>query len=679
VSNGHQLVAFVATRSDGTPPLEGRCLVFVSLEQMLDSFLDLWQALSRPAMLEHRLQQLLLGYTRPAIPDPLSASIHLYPGVQRRNTFQQDLQILSELVLEDVSRAPELETQFLKDTYCESGALSQYAMTTKAILRTRYAALFEAEEGGPTMIPATSKAGIAPELLAESLSRRPILLLGDVGVGKSMFIKHLTKVEAAGLFQDAISLYLDFGSAAALTQDLRTFITNEIVRQLRQDHGIDVYERNFVHGVYDAKIKQFRKGIYGDLVETSPDLYRQKELEFLGKLIEEVDEHLRASLHHIAYGRKKQIVVFLDNADQRDEQTQQAVFLIAHELAQRWPVLVFVALRPETFHRSKKYGALSGYHAKAFTIAPPRVDKVLERRLVFALKITSGEIPIQKLGHVSAHLKSLDALIRVFTSSLAANTDLAACIDNISGGNIRLALDLVRQFFGSGHVNTGKIHDLYVSTGSYTVPLHEFLRAIIYQDSHYYDSASSPLANLFHLSEPDPREHFIAPLLIAAVEQLADKEGFSNAQEVYNAVQGIGFRPEQVDAAVALAVERGLVEMTGRRIPQPGQRLPSQVRITTVGAYHLHVLSGMFTYVDAVVVDTPILDPKIREGISAVDDVSDRLTRAEHFQSYLDSCWRKFAAPPPYFNWVAASANLTKEIRRIRERAGANKQVGFDY
>jgi hypothetical protein len=43
--NGHQIVAFVATRNDGVRPLEGQALVFPSLQYMLDKFLHLWQSL----------------------------------------------------------------------------------------------------------------------------------------------------------------------------------------------------------------------------------------------------------------------------------------------------------------------------------------------------------------------------------------------------------------------------------------------------------------------------------------------------------------------------------------------------------------------------------------------------------------------------------------------------------
>src|SRR5205807_386022 len=39
VTNGHQIIVFFASRSDGLPPFEGNAVVFASLEQMHDHFL----------------------------------------------------------------------------------------------------------------------------------------------------------------------------------------------------------------------------------------------------------------------------------------------------------------------------------------------------------------------------------------------------------------------------------------------------------------------------------------------------------------------------------------------------------------------------------------------------------------------------------------------------------------
>ncbi len=102
VANGHQLVAFIAIRQDG-PPLEGRALVFPSLEFMLDHFPDLWNALSKAGIQERKLEGRLIGHAPVIIPSKLSSSITDYPGTKARNRFQTDLKIVSELVLEDVA------------------------------------------------------------------------------------------------------------------------------------------------------------------------------------------------------------------------------------------------------------------------------------------------------------------------------------------------------------------------------------------------------------------------------------------------------------------------------------------------------------------------------------------------------------------------------------------------
>jgi hypothetical protein len=375
------------------------------------------------------------------------------------------------------------------------------------------------------------------------------------------------------------------------------------------------------------------------LQEINPNLFKEKEIEFLELKVEMREQHLRDSLEHVSKGHRKQIVVFLDNADQRDDQTQQQVFLIAQELAEHWPVTVFVSLRPETFYRSISAGALSGYHPKAFTIAPPRVDRVIEKRLEFAIEITSGKIPVQSLpDSTRVQLVTLEKILRIFLRSLNANQELKVFIDNISGGNVRLALELVKGYFGSGHVNTQEMLRIFDDTGNYIIPLHHFLRAVIYSDAEHYDPQQSPVANLFDVSRRDGREHFLLPMLLGyliAASGPGVEDGFVETAKVYEVLQPLGFAPEQIDAAIISGYRKKLLESVARRIPKGGVDMPQALRITTVGHYHLARLCRTFTYLDAIIVDTPILDSRARDAIKNVHTISDRLNRALTFLQYL--------------------------------------------
>jgi GTPase SAR1 family protein len=165
--------------------------------------------------------------------------------------------------------------------------------------------------------------------MAEAISQRPIVLLGDVGVGKTSFLKHLMYVSAFEEFQKALYIYIDLGSQGALTTDLQDFVLTEIEDQLSVKYGIDLQEAAFVQGVYHAEVTRFQRGLYGSLQQTNSALYNQKFLEFLESKTSQRDRHLKEALLHIARGRKEQVIIVLDNADQRDYDVQQAAFIIA--------------------------------------------------------------------------------------------------------------------------------------------------------------------------------------------------------------------------------------------------------------------------------------------------------------------------------------------------------------
>lgn len=688
VCNGHQLVALLANRSDGVAPMEGRALVFESLKEMESRFQQLWNCFSREGVRERHLARLLRGSVKDEPPIPLSSKISGYPGSKDRNSFQSDLRILSEMCLEEIPKDPRHEEDFLKSCYCKSGALSQYAMVSKKLLSTRYGELIDPKDEShltedspnPTLEPAVSKTG-TNDILERGAGHRPVLLIGDVGVGKTSFIRNLIQVEAKDVFDDSISIHIDLGKSATLNNDIKLSILDSITTQLLDNYDIDIYKNNFVKGVYHGKLQRLRTGIYEYYYNNNEEKYREKEISKLEELTNNKSSHVRESVEHIAKGQGKNVIIFIDNADQRSYSTQEEAFLIAHEIASSWLSTVFVSLRPETYHKSVKSGALSGYHPIAFTISPPRVDEVLEKRLKFALQVATGELPYlsntSSGGHsATAEFHSVEALFRSFLKTIQKKEELIEAIDNISGGNVRRALNFVRQFFGSGHVNARKIVDIYRNNGMYWVPLHEFLRAIIFQDSRYYDPSTSPVGNLFHIQNPDAKEHFLKPILlniVLAQSHRAESGGFYNTEKLFNDLQDLSYSPSQIYSSLEYCYEKNLLVTSGRSFPDDAdfqQQLPQSVRISTIGAYHSRQLIKKFTYVDAIIISTPILDPNYREDISVVDEkhVCSRIKRAKKFIDYISDCWKKANLNTVYFNWTDERKKLNQEIRAVSSK-----------
>ena len=92
------------------------------------------------------------------------------------------------------------------------------------------------------------------------------------------------------------------------------------------------------------------------------------------------------------------------------------------------------------------------------------------------------------------------------------------------------------------------------------------------------------------------------------------------------------------------------------------------LRATTLGIYHICYLTNLFTYIDAIIVDTPIFDQIFNSKIVDTFDIDERLNRAQVFKEYLDSEWSNAKFSKSYFDWEKRSTELLLEIDRIRWR-----------
>lgn len=668
VCNGHQLLAFFASRGDGTPPLQGRALVFDSLEDMRARYRLLWDNLSLSGVDALTLHGTLGDAEAITPPEKLSVRIPNYPGLWSRNKMQTELKILGDLVLQDIVSAPELERDFLSRCYSSNNTLSRYALVSKEILEARYSAL-DAVDASVTTAPARGEDSVTSELTtdvsAASLGKRPLILLGDVGVGKSIFIRHFIKVDARDVMDRSIVLYLNFGNEPALADDLNEFVLDQFVEEMRDDYDIDVESDRFVRAVYKRELKSFREGIQGRLAKSNPDKFAEKEVEFLERKMAKRDRHLQASLRYITRSQNRQVVAFLDNIDQRDFEFQEKVFLIGQGLAETWPATVFLSLRPDTFFRSRDEGSLTAYQPRVFTISPPDIGKVITRRLKFCRQLVENS---DHRGRIVPD--ALDDQVRVlaeylrFVEGSFRREELSEFVENLGGGNVRVALGFLNTFVGSGHVDTHKIKRIAEEAGSYIVPFHEFVRAIIYGDYEHYEPRASPIANLFEISSPDPREHFLLPSILAHIERKGDTEsqdGFVDMASVVKFGQALGFMPSQVEFALRHAMRARLVQ----RSAQLGNNVTAALRITTVGAYTYRKLMGRFVYLDAIVVDTPITDSDVAHSMEDSQEIERRVERCRVFLGYLDACWERFDAPDSPFIWPELRPVLDDDFERI--------------
>lgn len=690
VANSTQIIVFIGVRTDGIPVEDGKCLVFSSLEQIRTNFVRLWQAISPDAGYRRLLLNDLASSAPSGVPPKLSSYISGYPSFRYPSASQQSLRMLSDLLIEDAPNTPEFRKKFLEECYCESGALAKESLLGKNILSARYAAMFNPSVQGSTLQSVRSsdseKYGLSQEVVAEALGRRPIVIIGDVGVGKTSFIRNLIYVKAADEMRNAIYLYIDLGSQANLGQDIHTFLVQDIQRQLLEDHGVDLLEDNFVRGVYHGEILRFEKGIYGRLKDAAPEKFLEHQIELLDSLAKNTVQHLQRCIQHLSKGRKKQVVICIDNADQRDLHDQQRAFLAAQEFAAVWHALVLVSIRPRTYFASKSAGPISAYPQRILTISPPRVDLVLEKRLKFSLDLAEGKVPLDRLDGITIKLDSIAVFLRALIYSLRNNRELSELLSNITGGNIREVFELIKGFIGSANVDSDKIIEIMEhGDGKYVIPLHEFTKQALLGEYSHYHARSSIAFNLFDLRYPDAREHFLCLFVVSFLmsdSPCKTTEGFFQTSDILLELQIYGYVPDQIEHALRRLTNKKLIETTERITFDEGLQglvgdMPLAFRATTIGSYHVLRWAPSFSYMDAMLFDTPILDDSIRRTISEhlnSFDIRHRYARAIAFQEYLVASWRLLESHPIYFNWpttsLAGSASFASVKRVVESRSG---------
>lgn len=682
LANGHQLIIFLATRTDGRSPLSGDAFVFDGYEEQIKGFAQIFDLLSCDGVAEARFRGLLQSRGSIALPQKLSSICVDYYSYNYASDFQENLRNTASLVIEDLGRSSEVERKFLEECYCESGPLSQYSLLGKNILATRYAALFPTNEAGSRVEPVHPKRAksthFSDKAVGEALARRPLILIGDVGVGKTSFLKHLMEVDAKEQFKHAVRVYFDLGSSAALSSTTKDAFLDQVEKTIRKDLKLNKLDEGMIEQIYRVELGEFDSGVMGSLRDADPKLFRVKRLEEISALVGQREVHLKNVLIYAAKQRSSQIIIVIDNADQRSPAVQADAFVIAQELSANWNAIVFLALRPQTFHGSKRSGVVSAYPSKVFVIPPPKLEEAIDKRLAFAQRIASGELPVPSASGISLHLETLSILIGVLRSSLARSKELMEFVVNVSAGNVRLAVELVARFFGNPNVQSEKIIKIFSETGDYLVPVHEFARTALLGDYSHFQESSSVASNVFDVGLADPREHFVSLLILGFLSWNAaasrDSEGFCSRLAIVSTLQGVGFTAEQVTLHLVRLTRKKLIETIERRTLESDEDvlgdLPESFRVTSLGAYILKRWAGEFAFLEAMAFDTPVFDADVRAELAkaASDDrLHARFARAVAFRDYLSSIWGTIGAGP-YFDWEQVLAAGADSFNRVSRR-----------
>lgn len=680
ICNGPQLVIFQAL-APGQSPLDSEAFIFNGFGDYVSHFDLLWKLLSPEGIDENRALRDLVQYKNPRIPSKASASIGEPDAFRYRNDFQENLRTLSSILLDNIEETPEIKSEFYRECYVSQEANNRNLILSKKIIAARYRRV--ADNG---ITPAKTGARIVggrvhvdDELVSSSEGARPVVVIGDVGVGKTSYFENLFEGLSDEQKVKTYYIHINLGEQAALARDVRSFVLSAIPKILRTRYEVSLSDGDFVEKVYKGDLREFDKSVLGQLKSIDEEKYQLARIEFLNQKVSLLDEHLVASLEYLRKVRNKQIILVIDNADQRNFETQQDAFLIAQELAASRNLLVFIALRPSTFYKSKLSGSLSGYQNRLLTISPAPADEVIRKRISFALRVAEGKVAPIALEGVQLNLSNIVLFLTATLRSIRANKNIKLFLSNITGGNTRLVIELISGFCGSPNVESQRIVEIERETGQYVVPLHEFTKHALLGEYSYYNTLSSPVAcNIYDISSADPKEHFLASLLIAFVSSpmgIKDNDGFVGAVDIIAEMVKLGFLIEQVQHSLRRLAEKRLIETPHghyRELEVSDETLPDgfHFRATSIGVYHIRNWSCQFSFLDATCIDTPVFDTKTREYLASAADsheISIRYERSVSFRNYLLSIWHQTNFEANYFDFAQSVAAQNESFDSVEK------------
>ena len=674
ISNGHQwLLSLTFVQGQ---VLERRLVyVFESLEVISSRFLKFYSCFSKECIQKNTVSRDLLDTLKLPPPAKMSSHVPGYPLPASRNIFQNEVSYILDYVWQIMSQE-EGTIEFVENCYVNPISHEDILALVRELIEKRKN---EDDILRQYEIESVDK---LPHEIAHLPAERPFAVLGEIGRGKSSFLKYLRFVAAKDYLNNYLQIDLNFIDRPDNESQIPDFVYSEIERQLREYYSIDIYENRFVRGVLHSDLQRLKTTPKGALYHEDKTRYREIELVAIEKIMEDKHAYLTKVIHHLKRGRKYSVALFLDNLDRRNPVIQEQAFLKASAIARDWASLVFICLRPDTYYRSQRNGVLDTIAPTAFTVGQPDLSLVLKRRFSYAKKIAEGESLGPKLARSAPSIDvsfDLPSVAKIFEScEFAARKrhGIIPTLEAVSNGNIRRLLDFARRILCSGHLDTNKILGHIESTGRYLIPDFEGVKSLLYGDYMHFDPTKSPFINLFDLWHAEPAEHFLRFSILhylAKIPPNGTTKGYVQLSELLKYLSTIGYSFNTALEATKILKEKHYVR---RPVESDSELVESErIRITSLGRYHIYSLISTFQYLEATIIDTPIIDDEIRNKISEVTEISARIKRNNYFLKYLDNCVTHIQDKELRSAWEKVSLEAKKNMKEIRARIKDNRRL----
>lgn len=629
-TNGDSWIIFPVNRRDLVSFEDSSALIFNSIKNDIrPNISEFHSLLSRSAVIDGALDSRLLGTEKNQIDTRRLNEIHdhAFGNYDRNSIFTH---------IED-----ELVSAFSEDLISSNPALLEkaYVSTAQRIrFDERIMMYIKKKDHAWTKNPIKVMKGsglkeASAKLASTKIKTRPVALLcmGLVGAGKTTFLSYVKNVSASQYFQNQDDkpsphwVYVDFRDFSSDESPIE-LISNTVFQYCTRHPFLKDAKRCVQHA-YSEEIDSLKSAVLSFRNDSSQADIDNKISDFIMEEYKKKEPYARNIIKYA--GKNSPVFLVIDNVDQiLNEETQSQIFLDALSFARSNSLNLILSMRDITYVKNRNSPVFDAFDFDQVYIDAPNIQSVLSKRFSIAKTLAQGKSFSFDFNDKKFIVDDASIIIDMLSESIL-NTEVGRIIEICATGDTRLALRMTRQFLQYGYSSSEQAVGVYLDTGSYRLPPHEAIRAIMFGNQSTYKDEFSPIGNPFDTRLGRSETQFLRLYMLSILVMSASDRRFDGIDfdEIISELEKIGFSRRVIKETVLSLIDfRYIFTKSHQALTDESVLIPSRF-----AGYMIRELLSSFTFIENALFDTFISDDecwrKIKSSLALIQKTRDRVSK----------------------------------------------------